>query len=138
MQSLEEARIAGEPGAKPDADAEPWLVVVGIGDDGWAGLGPAARAAIEQADVLVGGARHLSLVPSQGKTCESWPKDMRPFIDELVQRRGERICVLASGDPLLFGVGTLFARRLGAGDLKIIPHVSTFAVACARMLWPQA
>lgn len=138
MQSVENIQISPKTDIEPRSEPEPWLVVVGIGDDGWAGLGPAARAAVERADVLVGGARHLALVPAEGKTCESWPGDMRPFIDALVQRRGERICVLASGDPLLFGVGTLFARRLGTGDLAIIPHVSTFAVVCARMLWPQA
>ena len=138
MQTVEDARTTRSPVAAPCVDTEPWLVVVGIGDDGWVGLGPEARAAVERADVLVGGERHLALVPSEGKACESWPRDMRPFIDTLVQRQGARICVLASGDPLLFGAGTLFARRLGASDLRIIPHVSTFAVVCARMLWPQA
>ena len=36
----------------------PWLTVVGIGDDGLAGLSPAARALVETAELLVGGERH--------------------------------------------------------------------------------
>lgn len=118
-------------------DAVPWLTVVGIGDDGWEGLGPEAQVAVRGAELLVGGERHLALVPEGPADRRPWPSPMSTLVEELANMRGRRICVLASGDPLLFGVGSQFARRLGAQDMRVIPHVSTFAAVCAHMLWPQ-
>lgn len=115
----------------------PWLTVVGIGDDGWAGLGPAARDAVRNADMLVGGERHLALVQEGPEDRRAWPSPMSTLVDEIVDLKGKRVCVLASGDPLLYGVGSQFARRLGTADLAVIPHVSTFSAICARMLWAQ-
>ncbi len=120
-----------------DETEKPWLTVVGIGDDGWAGLGPAARDAVRSADMLVGGERHLALVPEGPADRRSWPSPMSALVDEIVGLKDTRVCVLASGDPLLYGVGSQFARRLGADDLAVIPHVSTFSAVCARMLWAQ-
>lgn len=119
------------------APEEPWLTVVGIGDDGWAGLGPAAREAVRNADMLIGGERHLALVQEGPGDRRSWPSPMSTLVDEIVGLKNKRVCVLASGDPLLYGVGSQFARRLGAADLAVIPHVSTFSAVCARMLWAQ-
>ena len=125
-----------DPAQSRDA-AKPWLTVVGIGDDGWEGLGPEARAAVRDAGLLVGGERHLALVREGPTDRRAWPSPMSTLVDELATMRGRRVCVLASGDPLLFGVGSQFARRLGRNDMRVIPHVSTFAAVCARMLWPQ-
>lgn len=119
------------------APTEPWLTVVGIGDDGWASLGPAAREAVRNADMLVGGERHLALVQEGPEDRRAWPSPMSTLVDEIVGLKGKRVCVLASGDPLLYGVGSQFARRLSAADLAVIPHVSTFSAVCARMLWAQ-
>ena len=114
----------------------PAVVVVGIGADGWDGLGEAARAAIAEAEVLVGGARHLDLVPETGAERMPWPSPMSELLDRLPEMADRRLCVLASGDPLLHGVGTTLARRLPPGALTIIPHVSAPAIACARLGWP--
>ncbi|MFX9788012.1 cobalamin biosynthesis bifunctional protein CbiET, partial [Acinetobacter baumannii] len=77
-----------------------WLTVVGIGEDGWDGVSPAARAAVEGAAILYGGSRHLDLVPVvAGQERLSWPSPMTDAFPGLLARRGGRVCVLASGDP---------------------------------------
>lgn len=117
----------------------PWLTIVGIGEDGYGGLGNAARAAIEAAEVLVGGERHLSLVPDDAARAQRvpWPSPMLPVIDTILGWQGRSICVLASGDPMLYGVGATFARRLPPAEMCVIPHVSAFALACARLGWAE-
>jgi precorrin-6B C5,15-methyltransferase / cobalt-precorrin-6B C5,C15-methyltransferase len=115
------------------------VVIIGIGEDGCDGLSAAARATIASAEVLVGGARHLALVPHGGAERIVWPSPLLPFVDVLVARsRAQRIVVLASGDPLLYGIGSAFARRLAPKELEIVPHVSSAALACARLHWSVA
>ena len=113
----------------------PWLTVVGIGEDGWPGLGRNARQALLAADTIFGGTRHLALLPPRvGGNRRAWPT---PFaIAPVLERRGERICVLASGDPMMFGVGTSFARELPDEDFSVIPAPSSVSLAAARLHWP--
>jgi precorrin-6Y C5,15-methyltransferase (decarboxylating) len=114
-----------------------WLTIVGIGEDGE--LGAEARAAVERADLLVGGARHLALVPAGRAERRAWPSPMSPLVDELVAgRRDRQVAVLASGDPMLHGVGATFAARLDPAEYRVIPTVSAFSLACARLGWPMA
>jgi precorrin-6Y C5,15-methyltransferase (decarboxylating) len=115
------------------------IAVVGIGADGWAGLGEPARAAISAADTIVGSARQLELLPPLGGTRRAWPSPIDPLLDELAARAADgATCVLASGDPMLHGIGATLARRLGPDRLTVHPHVSAFALACARLGWPAA
>jgi precorrin-6Y C5,15-methyltransferase (decarboxylating) len=117
------------------------IAVVGIGADGWAGLGEAARAAVRQADEIVGSRRQLALLPSDATgaaTTRAWPSPMEPLLDELADRANGSTCVLASGDPMLHGIGATLARRLGPDQLAVHPHPSAFALACARLCWPAA
>lgn len=114
------------------------ITVVGIGADGWRGLTERARAAIEAAELIVGSGRQLALIPETGAERRTWPSPMTPLLDELATGDVERVCVLASGDPMLHGVGATLARRLGPGRLTVIPHPSAFAIACARLGWSEA
>jgi precorrin-6B C5,15-methyltransferase / cobalt-precorrin-6B C5,C15-methyltransferase len=114
------------------------LTIVGIGADGWAGLGTAARDAISCADEIVGSARQLQLLPAGGPPTRAWPSPMAPFVDELVARAQGAVCVLASGDPMLHGIGATLARRVCADRLTVIPQPSAFSLACARLGWPAA
>ncbi len=114
----------------------PWLTIIGIGEDGE--LSAEARAALARADLVVGGARHLALVTSDAER-RAWPSPMLPLVDEIVAGpRDRNVVVLASGDPMLHGVGATFAARLDTADYRVIPHVSAFSLACARLGWPQA
>ena len=114
--------------------------VVGIGADGWDGLGAAARAAILDADEIIGSARQLALLPPQSTAAtRTWPSPLAPLLDELAARaNGGATCVLASGDPMLHGIGATLARRLGPERIAVHPQPSAFALACARLGWPAA
>ena len=113
----------------------PWLSIVGIGEDGWDGLGAAARALVETAELVMGGARHLALVPDTGAERVVWSNLSRALKTVLAQR-GSRVCVLASGDPMWFGVGATIARHLDAGEYLVVPQAGAFSLAAARMGWP--
>ena len=113
------------------------IVVVGIGADGWDGLPPRARRAVEHADVLRGSARQLALVPDEVRAERlPWPSPMAPALASLVDdSAGKRIVVLASGDPMLSGVGASLVRLHGAGAVEVLPHPSSVTLACARLGW---
>ena len=112
-----------------------WLSIVGIGEEGVAGLAPAARAALDEAEVLVGGARHLAMVPADGRERLEWPRPFSALAGELHARRGRRVCVLATGDPFCYGVGTVIARHFPLDELRVHPAPSAFSLACARLGW---
>jgi precorrin-6Y C5,15-methyltransferase (decarboxylating) len=115
------------------------IVVVGIGAEGWEGLAPAARDAILGADEIVGSGRQLELLPAgDGPPRRPWPSPMSPAVDALVERRDGTVCVLASGDPMLHGIGATLAARVGPGRLTVMGQVSAFSLACARLGWPAA
>ena len=113
------------------------VVVVGIGADGWDGLSPRARRAVEDADVLRGSARQLALVPDDVPAERvPWPSPMAPALAGLLDAHpGRRVVVLASGDPMLSGVGASLVRLHGAGAVEVLPHPSSVTLACARLGW---
>jgi precorrin-6Y C5,15-methyltransferase (decarboxylating) len=110
------------------------VVVVGIGADGWAGLGAGPRALLESAAVLIGSSRQLDLVPPVvGQERRAWPS---PLSLDLIEEYADRpVVVLASGDPLLSGIGTTLVARYGAERVEVLPAVSSVALARARMRW---
>lgn len=113
-----------------------WLTIIGIGEDGE--LGAEARMALGRATLVVGGERHLGLVATDAPR-RAWPSPMLSLVDEILAGpRDGHVVVLASGDPMLHGVGATFAARLDPADYRVIPHVSAFSLACARLGWPQA
>lgn len=114
------------------------LTVVGIGADGWDGLGAAARAAVSDAALLVGSTRQLALVPAGPAERRPWPSPMDGLLDELAAGSAGPACILASGDPMLHGIGSTLARIVGPDRLTVYPHPSAFSLACARLAWPAA
>jgi precorrin-6Y C5,15-methyltransferase (decarboxylating) len=111
------------------------LTVVGIGADGWAGLSEQAKAAIADADVVFGGPRQLAFLPSSAPQVQ-WPSPLLPALDGLLaEHAGRQICVLASGDPLLSGIGTTLVKRLGIDKVRILPALSSVTLARARLGW---
>ena len=113
----------------------PWLHVVGIGEDGLDGLGLRARALVDEAEVLVGGARHLAKVPPGTAERVPWGEDFATTVESLARWRGRRVVVLASGDPMNYGAGTIVARRFAREEFMIIPAPSAFSLAAARLGW---
>lgn len=114
---------------------KPWLTLVGIGEDGYPGLGKAARRALLAATRIVGAPRQLALLPPCiSGARETWPS---PFdLEPLLTRRGEAVCVLASGDPMFYGVGASLARQVPADELLVLPAPSSVSLAVARLGWP--
>ena len=114
-----------------------WLSIIGIGEDGLDGLTPAARAIVDNAEVFVGGARHLAMVPEDGRERLAWPSPIRTLLPEIEKRRGRRVCVLATGDPLYYGVGTTILRGVDMDEVTIVPGRSAFTMATARLGWTR-
>ncbi|GAA4911670.1 precorrin-6y C5,15-methyltransferase (decarboxylating) subunit CbiE [Streptomyces coeruleoprunus] len=121
-------------------DHEHPVTVVGIGADGWAGLPDTSRAALRAADVVIGGGeRQLGLLPPGEVTAERvpWPSPLRPAVPGLLAAHaGRNVAVLASGDPMFYGIGRALAETLGPARLRVLPHPSSVAYACARLGWP--
>jgi precorrin-6B C5,15-methyltransferase / cobalt-precorrin-6B C5,C15-methyltransferase len=114
-----------------------WLAIVGIGEDGLDGLTPAAQELIAQAEFVVGGKRHLALAGPLAAKAMNWPSPIENAVDVIEAHRGRSVCVLASGDPFFFGVGTMLARRFSADEMISIPAPSAFALAASRLGWSQ-
>ncbi|WP_323100417.1 precorrin-6y C5,15-methyltransferase (decarboxylating) subunit CbiE [Intrasporangium sp. YIM S08009] len=112
--------------------------VVGVGASGLSSLGADARRVVDAADVLVGGTRHLELAADLVPSAERmpWPSPLLPGLRELLGRvAGRRVVVLASGDPLVSGIGSTLVSALGPDAVRIHPGVSSVALARARMRW---
>jgi precorrin-6B C5,15-methyltransferase / cobalt-precorrin-6B C5,C15-methyltransferase len=116
----------------------PWLAVIGIGADGFAGLSPAARALIDNAETLVGGARHLAMVPPGAGERLQWQTPLQRTVDAIAERRRRRVAVLATGDPLWYGIGVTLARHFPPEEMTILPQPGAFSLAAARLGWPLA
>ncbi|MEV6573699.1 precorrin-6y C5,15-methyltransferase (decarboxylating) subunit CbiE [Streptomyces sp. NPDC051577] len=115
------------------------VTVVGLGADGWAGLTAAARTALTSAEVLIGGPRQLDLLPTDACPGErvAWPSPLRPAVAKLTaEHAGRAIAVLASGDPMFYGIGRALCEELGPHALRVLPHPSSVSYACARLGWP--
>ncbi len=127
--------MTGPASASDAGAAGPWLSVVGIGEDGLDGLGARARAAVDAAEVLVGGSRHLAMVPEDGRRRVPWPSPFDALTAELRGLAPARVCVLATGDPMHFGVGVRLAGAFAPAELEVIPAPSAFSLARARLGW---
>lgn len=113
-----------------------WLTIVGIGEDGWSGLGDAARDAIRQARLLLGGSRHLALIPEiPAQERRPWPSPFAAAFERILACRGMPVCILASGDPLFYGIGSSLAAHLDAAEMRVLPAPSAFSLAAARLGW---
>jgi precorrin-6Y C5,15-methyltransferase (decarboxylating) len=114
-----------------------WLAVVGIGEDGAAGLGDEAKRLIGDAEIVFGGKRHLALAADIIKgEARAWPSPFDSAMRDVVALRGKKICVLASGDPFLHGVGATLARQVPVDEMIVVPAPSAFSLAAARLGWP--
>ncbi|MEV0373840.1 precorrin-6y C5,15-methyltransferase (decarboxylating) subunit CbiE [Streptomyces sp. NPDC050636] len=132
------------------------LTVVGIGADGWGGLPAVSQQVLREAEALIGGPRQLALLPAEcaGERVP-WPSPLRPAVPGLLAAHaGRRICVLASGDPMFYGIGRTLTETMasetiaseGTGTasegtapglpLRVLPHPSSVSYACARLGWP--
>lgn len=112
-----------------------WLHIIGMGDNGLESLTPATRSMVEQADVIIGAARHHALTSDIKAERINWPSPFSALTETLQSLRGKQVVVLATGDPLWYSVGPLIAKHFASEDTLFHPQVSAFQLAAARMHW---
>ncbi len=128
-------------GLVPDTTrpSTPAVTVVGIGADGWSGLSESLREIVLNATVVLGGERHLALLPDvSGQRRLPWPSPLRDGLPSLLGSVAEPVVALASGDPLVSGIGTTLIDVLGTERVVIHPAVSSIALARARLGWSSS
>jgi precorrin-6B C5,15-methyltransferase / cobalt-precorrin-6B C5,C15-methyltransferase len=113
-----------------------WLSIVGVGEDGLEGLSPTARSIIKQASLVVGGRRHLSLVAgaTTGETM-IWPSPPQAAFPAIRARSGTPVCIVATGDPFFYGIGSLLAAVVPPEQTICLPGPSSFSLAASRLGW---
>lgn len=113
-----------------------WLNVIGIDAGGLDGLAATARNLIERAELLVGGKRHLAMVANDNARKIAWEFPLDNIVAELTRAKNQRVVVLATGDPMSFGIGSTLARHFAPDDMTIHPAPGAFSLAAARLVWP--
>ena len=119
-----------------------WLRVIGIGEDGWEDLTSDARALLYESEVLLGGERHLLMVPDDfNGELIFWESPMKESITKILSWRpsecspGKKVSVMASGDPLCYGIGAKLLKHIPISEVCIKPSLSTFSLICSRIGW---
>ena len=95
-----------------------------------------ARGLVASADIVFGGARHLALAaPLIRGEAKPWPSPFSRGVEEVLAARGRNVCVLASGDPFFYGVGSVLANHVAPDETLVVPAPSSFSLAAARLHW---
>ncbi|NTH16163.1 precorrin-6y C5,15-methyltransferase (decarboxylating) subunit CbiE [Agrobacterium rhizogenes] len=117
--------------------AQRWLTLIGIGEDGPAGLGDEAKRLIASARVVFGGARHIDLMrPLIKGEAHAWLSPFEKSVEAVLALRGKPTVILASGDPFFYGVGATLSRHIPVSEMTVIPAASSFSLAASRLGWP--
>lgn len=127
---------AGEVMAASNDTRGRWLSIIGIGESGRAGLPAAASALIGNAELIVGGERHLSLIGAARGETLVWRKPFRDTVARILEWSGRPVCVLASGDPFWFGAGATLAEFIPPSEMLVMPAPPAFSLAASRLGWP--
>ncbi|MBT6306752.1 MAG: precorrin-6y C5,15-methyltransferase (decarboxylating) subunit CbiE, partial [Rhodospirillaceae bacterium] len=114
-----------------------WLSVIGIGEEGLNELSAPARKLISSAEFIIGGHRQLAMIPNSTQEKIPWPSPISSLVEKLEKFRGRQTCVLATGDPLSFGIGSTLSRIFSMAEMQIIPSLSASTLICARKGWPH-
>jgi precorrin-6Y C5,15-methyltransferase (decarboxylating) len=112
-----------------------WLTIVGMGEDGWEGLSAGTRLAIEQADAVVGSTRLLGMLPELKAERHEWPQPFSAVVDRIRPLSGRATVVVATGDPMNYGVARKLMEFIPFAEMAVMPHLSAFSLAAARMGW---
>lgn len=113
-----------------------WLNIIGVGAGGIGGLTPAAQTLVATADLLVGGERHLSMAANDTAQKLTWSFPLDGIVEEITNARHQKVVVLATGDPMSFGIGSTLTRHFAPADMAILPAPGAFSLAAARLGWP--
>ena len=114
----------------------PWLTIIGIGDNGLSSLTPEGQAALDAAETVVVAERVEQAVPLAGKDVLRWADGFVNTVEAIRQRRGRPVTVLATGDPMHFGIGATLMTYVDVAEARVLPSPSAFSLAAARLGWP--
>lgn len=115
----------------------PWLNIVGIGEEGLDALPAVSRNLIANAEILIGGARHLAMVDADHPAIRrTWDSPLKKTVTALRDLTGKRVVVLATGDPMSYGIGVTLTREFGRDAVAVLPAPGAFSLAAARIGWP--
>ena len=117
------------------AGEAPWLTIIGIGDNGLDSLTPAARTLFDAAETIIAPERVLARIDCGSRETIPWTFGIKETIASVLARRGTPVTILATGDPMFFGVGATLMRQLDATEMRVIPSPSAFSLAAARLGW---
>ncbi len=112
-----------------------WLSIIGIGEDGFEGLGARARHALSAANHVIGSERTLAMLPPSVAQRYEWPQPFAAVVEQVKARRGQSTAILATGDPMNFGVARKILTFIPKNEVLIIPHLSAFSLAASRLGW---
>ncbi len=114
--------------------------IIGMGDDGLEGVISPARQLVEQAQLLVGAESALAKLPPMKSERLVVGNNLDEAIEQIQRAGGKRVVVLASGDPLFYGVARYLCDKLGKDRFEVVPHVSSMQLAFARVKesWEEA
>ncbi len=120
--------------------ADSKIHIIGMGDDGLQGLTSPARQLVEQADLLVGPDSALASIPPSKAERLVVGANLDETINRIARAGNRRVVVLASGDPLFYGVARYLCDKLGKERFEVVPHVSSMQLAFARVKesWEEA
>jgi precorrin-6Y C5,15-methyltransferase (decarboxylating) len=113
----------------------PWLTIIGMGEDGFEALSLAAKLALEQAQVIIGTARLFEKLPALLAQKEEWPQPFSRTISQILNHKGKATVLLATGDPMNFGVARKVFEFIAKSEVTVIPHLSAFSLTAAQMGW---
>ena len=114
----------------------PWITVIGIGEDGIESLDESSKAIIKQADTIIGGKRHLEMIPYHIPDRLEWLSPLVNTIPLIEERRNKRVVILATGDPMHFGIAVTLQQYFQSEEIQVVPGLSALTLACARLMWP--
>jgi precorrin-6Y C5,15-methyltransferase (decarboxylating) len=114
----------------------PWLTIIGMGDNGFASLTPEAMMALDGVRCVFAPERLATTLDLAGKEVHAWTTPFEASLAKVIARRGKPTAILATGDPMHYGIGATLAGRFDAAEMRVLASPSAFALAAARMGWP--
>jgi precorrin-6B C5,15-methyltransferase / cobalt-precorrin-6B C5,C15-methyltransferase len=112
-----------------------WLTIVGMGEDGWDGLSNRARLILKSTEVVVGSSRLLNFLPKIKAERHEWPQPFSAVVEQIKPLTGRNTVILATGDPMNYGVVRKLLEFIPFDEMTVIPHLSAFSLAASRMGW---
>ncbi|WP_299809928.1 precorrin-6y C5,15-methyltransferase (decarboxylating) subunit CbiE [uncultured Roseibium sp.] len=113
--------------------SSPWLTLIGIGEDGVPA--PGGAEALSSADIVYGGTRHLELAGPLKAEKRAWPSPFSSVFEDLKTCTNSKVAVLATGDPMWYGIGASLLKHFSAEEMTVLPSLSAFQLAASRLGW---